>query len=156
MEEKCKLFISYSHDDEEAKNKFTTFLATLKRNGIITEWNDRQLLAGDKLNDEIINNIQNSDIICLLISQSFLASYYCVEEELARALSQVENGVSRIFPIIVDHSTWLDTELKDYTAVPNDGTPIADYDNPNKAWLEVIEHLKKAINKNNKIKKKHR
>lgn len=152
--EKCKLFISYSHADEQAKNTFITFLATLKRNGEITEWNDRQLLAGDRLNEEIINNIQNSDIICLLISQSFLASYYCVEEELTRALSQVENGTSRIFPIIIDHCTWLDTELRAYTAVPNDGTPISDYGNPSKAWLEVSNHLKKSVKHIDDLKKK--
>lgn len=140
-----KLFISYCHADEKHKDKFISFLATLKRNKIISEWNDRQLLAGSKLTDEIITNIEESDIICLLISQDFLNSYFCVEEELSRALGQVKNGKSRIFPIILDHSTWLDTEISNYTAVPKDGKEITTFDNENKAWLEVVEHLKEVV-----------
>lgn len=139
------LFISYCHADEKHKDKFINFLSTLKRNKVISEWNDRQLLAGSKLCDEIITSIESSDIICLLISQDFLSSYFCVEEELSRALKQVENGKSRIFPIILDHCTWLDTELSDYTAVPKDGKEITSFDNENKAWLEVTNHLKDVI-----------
>ncbi len=143
--EQIKLFISYAHADEEDKNTFCKFLATLKRNGAVSEWNDRQLLAGSKLNDEIISQLESSDAVCLLITQDFLASYYCVEEELTRALKMAENNHCRVFPIIVDHCTWLDSEIKEFTCVPTDGQPIKEFANESKGWLQVINELKKLI-----------
>tara|TARA_R110000751_G_scaffold154402_1_gene259359 strand:+ start:449 stop:3064 length:2616 start_codon:yes stop_codon:yes gene_type:complete len=141
----ARVFISYAHANEEHKITFCKFLATLKRNNEISEWNDRQLLTGSKLNEEIIANLESSDIVCLLITQDFLNSYYCVEEELTRALKQAENHNSKVFPIIVDHCMWLDTEIKEYTCIPLDGTPITDFENQNKGWFQVTEQLKRVI-----------
>jgi len=144
---KTKLFISYAHENENHKDAFVKFLATFKRNGLISEWSDRQLLAGSKLNDEIIGNLEEADAVCLLITQDFLDSYYCVEEELKRALDKVNAGTGKVFPIIVDHCMWLETEIKDFTCVPKDGQPITEYDNENKGWCEVAHQLKSLLKK---------
>jgi len=142
-----KLFISYCHADESIKNDFVKFLATLKRNGIISEWNDRHLLVGDQLDDTILGKLDDSDIVCFLVTQDFLNSYYCVEKELEKALSNAINGKSRIFPIIVDYCTWTDTSLASYLASPTDGKPIKSYNNPSEAWMKVIHSIKENINK---------
>ena len=145
------LFISYCHADESSKKTFEKFLVTLRNNGMLEDWNDRKIDVGDKFDSEIKKNLQESDLICLLISQDFLNSEYCMNEELFRALQQVENGESRIIPIILDHCMWLDTEIKHYMATPKDGQPICDFSSENKAWMEVVNSIKKVITKLEKI-----
>lgn len=142
-----KLFISYCHADESSKNDFVKFLATLKRSGLVTEWNDRQLVTGDDLDETIIEKLEDSDIVCFLVTQDFLHSYYCVEKELEIALTNAKNGRSRIFPIIVDYCTWTDTSLSKFVATPTDGKPIKSFNNPSEAWLKVIDGIKENIKK---------
>lgn len=139
--QKLKAFISYSHADESKKDELIKFMKMLQRNGILESWNDRQLLAGDKLDSEIQKNLNEADITILLISQDFISSYYCYEIELQRALSMEHEDGKRVVAIILDHCTWKQTPIKDYVLLPRDATPIAEYANSNKAWLEVSEAL---------------
>ena len=45
---KLKLFISYSHRDEEPYvEEFKKHIAPLKENGLIEEWYDRKILPGE-------------------------------------------------------------------------------------------------------------
>ena len=43
-----KLFISYSHQDEDIKNELLKHLSPLKRLNLISDWHDRKIEAGDK------------------------------------------------------------------------------------------------------------
>ena len=49
-----KVFISYSHRDEELKEQFETHLSGLKRQKIIDIWTDRLVAIGDKWDSKII------------------------------------------------------------------------------------------------------
>ena len=40
---KVKLFYSYSHQDEKLRDALATQLALLRRQGIISEWSDRNM-----------------------------------------------------------------------------------------------------------------
>jgi len=42
------IFYSYSHKDEKAREKLASHLALLKRSGLITDWSDRQIDAGQQ------------------------------------------------------------------------------------------------------------
>lgn len=137
-----KAFISYCHEDESKKDELVKFLHTLERAGVLTHWHDRKLLAGDKFDLEIKNNIENSDLVILLLSQDFLASYYCYEVELEAALRRVEAGRARVVSIVLDHCTWKDTPLKDFVVLPTDAVPLSDYVNSSKAWTKIIEDIK--------------
>ncbi len=48
-----KLFLSYSHKDEELRNELETHLALLKRQGVISSWHDRRITAGSDINEAI-------------------------------------------------------------------------------------------------------
>ena len=67
-----KLFISYSHKDENLIADFTTHIAPLKNNSILFEWYDRKIETGEEFQNDIINNLENANIICLMISRNFL------------------------------------------------------------------------------------
>ena len=76
-----KVFISYSHEDESYINTFIKHLSPLKYNGLIHDWYDRKIIAGEDFQDTIDNNLQNADIICLCISANFISSIACMKEK---------------------------------------------------------------------------
>jgi hypothetical protein len=80
------LFYSYSHKDEQLRDELEKHLMALKRQGIIMDWYDRDIRAGDEWSREIDEHLTTADIILLLISADFLASDYCYSIELAHAL----------------------------------------------------------------------
>jgi hypothetical protein len=68
-----KIFISYSHRDETHIEEFRKHLQPLKDSGLVEEWYDRRILAGEDYEKEINNNLEDADIICLFISANFLS-----------------------------------------------------------------------------------
>ena len=145
-----RTFISYSHRDENALDRLRVHLTTLKRDGYITEWYDRMILAGDDLDDMIEKELENADIFLLLVSPDFIASDYCVGREMRRALERHETGQVRVVPIIVEPCDWKSMDnLCQLRAIPKDGRPISKWPNPNDAYLDITQELRRIIDAKN-------
>ncbi len=86
-----KIFISYSHKDRKYKEELLTRLKVISRHSAVDEWHDENMLAGDEIDQTILKNLNESNIVCLLISPNFIASEYCFETEMKAALSNVKN-----------------------------------------------------------------
>jgi len=142
-----KLFISYSHIDENYLKNLEKHLITLKRRGIIEVWNDKKMTTGDILDNEIKTYLSSSDIIVFIVSVDFLNSWYCYEVELKETLARLKNVNIRVIPIIARACKWTDTELGKFLAATKDGKAIAKYDDSDEAWLEVVESIEKACSK---------
>jgi hypothetical protein len=143
---KMRVFISYSHRDAAALERLHVHLAVLRREGHVEAWFDRNILAGDAVDDEIARELQSADIFLLLLTPDFLASNYCVEREMQRALERQRAGEARIVSIIVEPCDWASVEqLRRLKAVPVDGKPISDWANANTAYLNVIQELRRII-----------
>jgi hypothetical protein len=140
-----KVFMSYSHKDEALRDELEIHLALLKRQGLISTWHDRKISPGDEFGNEIDINLEDSDIILLLVSPYFLASDYCYDIEMKRALERHENGESRVIPIILEHCDWHPAPFGRLLALPKDGNPVREYPNQNKAFSEIAIKLRKLI-----------
>lgn len=141
-----KIFISYSHKDQEALDRLRTHLKGLSRQGLITAWFDREILAGGEINDEIEAKLETSDIFLLLISPDFIASDYCMDTELEHAVKRHNSGDARVIPIIIEPCNWLaEHNLKKLKALPKDGQPISEWGNQNSAYLEIVQELTRII-----------
>src|SRR5512132_4147813 len=99
QEKPISLFYSYSHRDEELRKKLEDHLAGLRWGGMIAEWHDRNIDAGDEWAKEIDRNLSSADIILLLVSASFIASEYCWSVEMAKALERHETGDAKVIPV---------------------------------------------------------
>ncbi|WP_309144804.1 TIR domain-containing protein [Bradyrhizobium sp. CCGB12] len=55
-------------------------------------WHDRRISAGQEFAAEIDRHIETDDIILLLVSADFLASDYCYDIEMTRAMERHEAG----------------------------------------------------------------
>jgi len=142
MKNKVKVFLSYTHTDEKYKNKLNVHFAPLKRCNKVETWNDRELIAGTKFDAEIKKHLNEDEIIILLISADFIASDYCYDIEMKRALEREKNGECTVIPIILRDCLWQITPLKDLLALPKDGKPISTFVNEDEAYLQIV----KAVN----------
>jgi hypothetical protein len=80
-----EIFISYSHKDEALREQLGTHLSLLRREGVIDEWHDRRIDAGQEWAGEIDAHLNSAAVILLLVSADFLASDYCYNLEMKRA-----------------------------------------------------------------------
>ena len=141
-----KLFISYSHFDESHRVALEDHLTMLKRQDIISVWHDRKIIPGDEWKDCIDNNIESADIILFLISTKFLASSYCFDVEVKKAMERHAKGTAKIISIILKPCDWHACEFSKFQVVPKDALPITQWSDSDNAWLDVINGLKKTIN----------
>lgn len=140
-----KVFISYSHKDESLRTSLEDHLAIMKRKQIISVWHDRKIIPGDDWKGVIDVNLEEADIVLFLISASFLASDYCFDIEVKKAMENMAIGKCQIVSIILKPCDWHDCDFSKYQAVPQDGKAITTWENEDSAWLDVVKGLKKLI-----------
>jgi len=139
------LFFSYSHKDEALRDRLEVHLAALKREGAISTWHDRRITAGDVLGQRIDENLESADIILLLVSPDFLASDYCHDVEMQRALARHREGAARIIPVILRPCDWQHSPFVHLLAAPTDGKPITKWANEDEAFLDVVQKIRAAL-----------
>lgn len=140
-----KVFISYSHRDEDIKERVDTFLAILKREGKIETWNDRSVPGGNQWEHTIKTQLELADIILLLISQDFIQSDYIWNTELPMALERHERGGAVVIPIFcraVDDFEGM--PFAKLNGLPKNAVPI-DSPNNNSALSEVAKGIRKIV-----------
>jgi len=140
------LFYSYSHRDERFRDSLAKHLALLKRQGLIKEWYDRQIGAGDEWRESIDEHLESADIILLLVSADFIASDYCFDKEMGRALERHDEGEALVIPIIVRPVNWSGAPFGRLQALPKNGKPVTVWDNRDLAWVDVAEGISKMVN----------
>lgn len=138
------LFFSYSHKDEELRNELETHLTLLKRQGIISSWHDRRITAGSDINQAISSELESSQIILLLVSAHFLASDYCYEKEMNRALEKHKDGSAVVIPVILHPCDWHSAPFGHLRASPTDGKPVSMYANQHEAFAIVAQDVREA------------
>ena len=140
-----RVFISYSHKDEGLRNQLEVQLAMLKRQGLVEIWHDRRLVAGDRLDWTISEELDHADIILLLVSPDFLASDYCYKIEKGRALERHQTGEARLISIILRPCDWRHTDLAKFVVTPRDGKLITQWPDRDEAFLDVVQSIRAAL-----------
>lgn len=140
-----KVFISYSHEDDMYMKDLETHLSTLKRQGIISSWTDRCIIPGTVFKEEIDSKMDESSIILLLISPSFINSDYCYNIEMKKAIERHGNRDAVVIPIIIRPTYLEDTEFMKLQALPTNAKPISTWGNKDEAFLDVVQGIRKSI-----------
>ena len=140
----ASVFFSYSHADEALRDQLERQLALLKRQGVIETWHDRRIGAGAELDHEIDAHVERDDIILLLVSADFLASDYCYDREMARAMDRHARGEAVVIPVILRACDWHGAPFGKLMATPPDGQPITQWPDRDQAMLEVAKAVRAA------------
>jgi internalin A len=140
-----RLFYSYSHKDEEHQAELEIHLSLLKRKGLLETWSDRKITAGQEWAGEIDQELERANIILLLISSDFIASNYCYDIEMKRALERHKTKEARVIPIIVRDCDWDIEPLRKLKALPKDAKPIKLWSDKDTAWKNVATGISSVI-----------
>ena len=144
----ANLFYSYCHKDVQFRKDMEKSLALLKRNKLLSDWSDQNILPGQSISTIIKEKMGKADIIVFLFSSDFINSDVCMEEwEYAKRLMNQEKPIIRI-PIILRDCAWKEVLAADddIMALPQDGKAISVFKDQDQAWLQVYEGIKAVIN----------
>ena len=139
------VFISYAHEDEDLRIALGKHLSVLEREGLVTAWHDRMIQPGKEWKGEIDSNLDGAGVILLLVSSDFINSDYCYDIELERALEHHEDRSSIVVPVILRPVLWDKTPFSKLQALPKDGEPVTEYQNRDKAFVEITEGVRSAV-----------
>lgn len=139
------VFFSYSHADEGLRDQLEKQLAMLKRQGVIETWHDRRIGAGENIDLAIDAHINSDEIILLLVSPDFIASDYCYEIEMKRAMERHEAGEAVVIPVILRACDWHLAPFGKLSATPRDGKPITQWPDVDEAFLQVAKAVRVAV-----------
>ena len=140
----ASVFMSYSHKDEELRQELEKHLAGLHRQGAISSWHDRRIGPGEEIHTQISVQLDAADIILLLVSADFLASDYCYNRELKRAMERHDEATARVIPVILRPCDWQGSPFGHLNAVPTDGEPITKHATLDDGFLDVARAVRFA------------
>jgi len=143
--EAVEIFYSYSREDEKLRDRLETHLSTLKRQGEIAGWHDRKIASGSEWQGQIDKHLNSARVILLLISADFLASDYCYDVEMKRALERHESGEARVIPVILRPCDWKGSPFGKLAALPKDGKPVTKWDSRDDAFQDVAIGIRKVV-----------
>src|SRR5262245_38327238 len=95
------LFYSYSKRDKALRDRLDAHLSLLQDQGFLSGWHDRRIEPGTELDGAISKHLEEAGIILLLVSADFLATRYCRDVEIKRAMERHEAGTARVIPVIL-------------------------------------------------------
>jgi hypothetical protein len=143
-----RIFISYSHQDEQFKDELVKMLAGMQRRGVIDAWQDLRIEPGEEWFQAIKQAINECDLALLLISPDFIASRFINDEELPDLLKRRQQEGMTVIPIIVRDCLWSsEPVLKDLQALPTDVKAVITFQKEagarDRVWVGIAQEIEK-------------
>jgi hypothetical protein len=139
------LFFSYAANDGLLRDELVTQLSNLRRQDRIRSFDQRMVGVGQERNAVLAARFEQAQVILLLISPDFMASDYCNDVEVKRAMERHERGEARVVPILVRPCDWVGAPFAKLRALPRRGKAVTSWDDRDEAWLDVVVGIRSAI-----------
>ena len=139
------IFFSYSHKDETLRDELETHLKLLQRQGVISTWHDRKILPGSEWDHQIDRNLEAAKIILLLVSANLIASDYCWDIEVKRALERHAAGSAVVIPIMLRPCDWQAAPFGKLQGLPKDMKPVISWKSRDAAWTHIAKALGRLL-----------
>ena len=123
----------------------------LKRERVISGWHDRKIKPGTEWKGQIDAHLESAQIVLLLISADFLASDYCYDIEMDRALARYDAGEAQVIPIILRPCDWPYSRFGKLQALPRDGKPVSAWPTHDQAFNEVARGIRRVVEERTKM-----
>jgi len=81
----------------------------------------------------------------MLISADFMASDYCYDLEMQRAMARHEAKEARVIPVILRPVYWQGAPFGKLQALPTNGSPITTWSNQDAAFVNVVHGILKVV-----------
>ena len=96
-----RTFVSYARADRQQLERFCTYAADLRHDGV-EFFDDRGIPPGSDFENTLLTQLDDADIVVLLLTPNFIASDWCMQYEFARAVKNMIEGKCRILPLNVE------------------------------------------------------
>lgn len=140
-----RVFYSYSHRDEEWRERLGKYLKPLVQANRMVEWHDRKIEPGANWNAEISEHLHTADLIFLLVSEEFLNSDYCFGVEVETAMARLKEGAAVVVPILLKPCLWESSRFSQLQMLPRDARPIHLWPKPEEAFYEVAREIQALV-----------
>ena len=140
-----QIFSCYAQLDKIFLEELKNHLKPLERRGDIRLRDNLGILPGAAKTQEITKSLNSADIILLLVSSDFLASDYCYDVELKKALDRGHLGQACVIPIIVRPVNWSVTPLGGLKALPDNGLPVTSWSSRDDAFTHVAREIERVV-----------
>jgi len=152
-----KIFVSYSHQngdwvEEDGKYKLIPWLKKQLEQYDVVFWTDHVLQnhIGEEYEKKIKENIDNSDIAFLLISQEFAASSFIKTKELPWIKEAFDaKRIKKIIPLQLTGLSNLGKKNVEWIlalqTIANDTKPLIEYTDNDRNWYDIRIKILNAI-----------
>lgn len=145
---RTKVFISYSHADEDWRQRLRIFLKPQERKGLLDVWDDKKIRTGDKWRTAIDTALKECRVAVLLVSPNFLASDFIGDEELPNIFARHESEGLWIYPILISSCDWKGEDLLKELQMKHcsgEAFDLVDEAQRNKAFTEVAAEIRTRL-----------
>jgi hypothetical protein len=139
-----QVFYSYAQQDKDLLVNMEKQLVLLKRLGLITDWHDDRIRAGQETKREIEKHFSSAQIILLLVSANFMASETCYDIA-KRAMDRRRAGTAEIIPIIIKPVDWRGAPFEGLDVLPKNKKPITSWSDREEAFFEVSQGIREVV-----------
>jgi hypothetical protein len=113
---------------------------------VIREWYDREITAGTDWKGQLDQHLNSAGVILLLVSAAFLASDYCYDVEMTRALERHDQGEARVIPVLLRKvDGWQGAPFGKIQSLPTDGKPVTSWNDRDEAFADVARGIRQAV-----------
>lgn len=137
------IFVAYTRKDKEHKDSLLAHISPLRRQGFDI-WDDGLISPGDNWDSVIREKLATADIILLLVSAEFLASDYCFEVEIKKAVERHDAGEAKVIPIILRPCCWEDAIFAKIQALPEDAEPVTTWPDRDLVLTSIVKEIRAA------------
>lgn len=160
QQETVNVFIAYAREDAAIKERLKKNLKAIFRNNQEDSlWDDGEINAGDDWQKAIRKALEQADIFLLLLSPDFIASDFCYETEMQKALEKHKKEEATVIPLLIRSCLWQNTPLKDLQILPEDSKAIHRSNEQHildDLYLQITEklhHISNTVKEQKRIKK---
>ncbi|MBP6810383.1 MAG: toll/interleukin-1 receptor domain-containing protein [Saprospiraceae bacterium] len=144
-----KTFIIYASVDESLKNELVRHLQPLVKVALISIWHEGYVRPGEDWEEAIMDELNTSDLVLMLVSADALDSEFIHKKELAISLQRFRQGeLKSLVPIIIRNCGWRwDETLNGFQALPRplsgDVVAVSDpiWGSRDTAWTNITDAL---------------
>lgn len=129
-----------AQEDDAFRRTLERHLKSLRLQGLIEIWEERQVLAGTVRSEVVGRALEHADMILVLVSPDWLDQ---AEDELLQQRQQ--SGAAQVVPILVRSVDWAGSAFALLPPLPSNGVPVALWPHQDQAFFEIVQGLRQKV-----------
>jgi hypothetical protein len=142
--EPIRQMCSYAREDRPLMMSLHEHFSALRREKLIVHWWDREIEPGGQWKGIVDEHLNTAQIILFLVSPSFLASDYCYDDEVKRAMERQQTDECKVIPVILRPCVWEIAPFGELQALPDGAKAITMWRPRDLGFKSVVDGVQKV------------